>query len=152
MLDKIGLFDEDFFCLYEDVDLSFRAQIYGFTCLYVPAAVVYHIVGGTAGVKNHFTVYFAQRNLEAVWVKNMPAKIFLKYLSFHFVYNVLALFYNLKQKKGITFLRSKTAALLQIQETLRKRKIIQGNRRVPLGYLERMFDRRSLARHTLRVL
>jgi len=42
MLDDIGLFDEDFFLLYEDVDLSFRAQLRGYRCIYVPDAIVYH--------------------------------------------------------------------------------------------------------------
>ena len=42
MLNDIGLFDEDFFLLYEDVDLSFRAQLKGYRCLLVPDAVVYH--------------------------------------------------------------------------------------------------------------
>ena len=38
MIDEIGFFDEDFFLLYEDVDLSFRAQLKGYKCLYVPEA------------------------------------------------------------------------------------------------------------------
>jgi GT2 family glycosyltransferase len=42
MLRDIGFFDEDFCLLYEDVDLSFRAQLKGYKCLYVPEALVYH--------------------------------------------------------------------------------------------------------------
>lgn len=42
MLEDIGLFDEDFFIAQEGVDLSFRAQLKGYKCLYVPTAVVYH--------------------------------------------------------------------------------------------------------------
>src|SRR2546427_3232710 len=40
MLDEIGLFDEDLFSNYEDVDLGFRARLAGYSCLYVPKAVV----------------------------------------------------------------------------------------------------------------
>ena len=40
LFEKVGFFDEDFFAYYEDVDLSFRAQLAGFQCLYVPEAVV----------------------------------------------------------------------------------------------------------------
>ncbi|HEY6947170.1 MAG TPA: glycosyltransferase family 2 protein, partial [Candidatus Acidoferrum sp.] len=32
MLDDIGFFDEDFFGTYEDLDLSFRAQLRGYAC------------------------------------------------------------------------------------------------------------------------
>ncbi len=47
MFRDIGLFDEDFFILYEDVDLSFRAQLKGYECLYVPDAIAYHKASAT---------------------------------------------------------------------------------------------------------
>ena len=47
-LRQIGLFDQDFFAYYEDVDLSFRAQLAGWKVRYVPAAVVYHQIGATS--------------------------------------------------------------------------------------------------------
>ena len=40
---RIGLFDEQYYMYLEDVDLSLRAQLKGFPCLYVPEAIVYHI-------------------------------------------------------------------------------------------------------------
>jgi len=43
-LDRIGLFDEKFFYLYEDVDLCFRAKAAGFNVLYIPEAVVVHFL------------------------------------------------------------------------------------------------------------
>ena len=43
-LAKIGLFDEGFFYLYEDIDLCFRARQAGFRNLYVPDAVVTHFL------------------------------------------------------------------------------------------------------------
>ena len=39
MLDRVGFFDPEFFLIYEDVDLSFRAQLCGYLCLYVPSAI-----------------------------------------------------------------------------------------------------------------
>jgi len=36
------IFDEDFFAYYEDVDLSWRAQVFGWRFFYVPSAVAYH--------------------------------------------------------------------------------------------------------------
>jgi GT2 family glycosyltransferase len=146
---EIGLFDEDFFCTYEDVDLSFRAQLSGYRCLFVPEAVVHHIGGGTLGQDNHFTAYYGQRNLESVLFQNMPARLLLKYLPVHCSYLILAFLHNTLKGRGGIFLRAKRDALLQIERVLAKRKNIQAKRRVPLEYLERIFDRRSLWQHVI---
>lgn len=44
---EIGLFDEDFFLNFEDVDVSLRAQLAGHRCIYVPDAVVLHKRGAS---------------------------------------------------------------------------------------------------------
>ena len=43
-----GLFDEDFFAYYEDVDLCLRARLLGWQVRYRPDARVVHLVGRTA--------------------------------------------------------------------------------------------------------
>ncbi len=67
MLNDIGLFDEDFFLVYEDVDLSFRAQLRDYKCIYVPDAVVYHQAGSSIGDDSPISVYYSHRNLEWVY-------------------------------------------------------------------------------------
>lgn len=42
VLHEIGPFDETFFVYFEDTDLSLRALLAGYDCLYVPTAVVQH--------------------------------------------------------------------------------------------------------------
>jgi hypothetical protein len=42
VLDEIGGFDDLYFIYYDDTDLSLRANLAGYTCIYVPAAVGYH--------------------------------------------------------------------------------------------------------------
>lgn len=42
VLEEIGGFDEDFFAYVEDTDLSLRAALAGYSCLYVPDSVIYH--------------------------------------------------------------------------------------------------------------
>jgi GT2 family glycosyltransferase len=42
VLEEIGGFDESFFIYYEDTDLSLRAWLAGYTCIYVPTSVIYH--------------------------------------------------------------------------------------------------------------
>ncbi|HSW70360.1 MAG TPA: glycosyltransferase family 2 protein, partial [Gammaproteobacteria bacterium] len=48
MLKEVGLFDEDFFAYFEDVDLGFRAQLAGWKAVYEPSAKAFHRIGGTS--------------------------------------------------------------------------------------------------------
>ncbi len=73
IFDIIGYFDENFFAYMDDVDISYRARIYGFKCFYCPEAVVYHHVSATSGSKyNSFKIRLAARNNVYVPYKNMP--------------------------------------------------------------------------------
>lgn len=45
MFRDVGLFDEDYYALYEDLDFSLRGLIKGKKCLYVPEARIRHKVG-----------------------------------------------------------------------------------------------------------
>lgn len=81
MLDEIGLFDEDFFMWYEDVDLSFRARLAGYECVYVPTAVIYHVGGGTASPATNLHLYYCSRNQVLVMIKNLPGPLRLRYFT-----------------------------------------------------------------------
>jgi hypothetical protein len=81
LFDDIGLFDEDLFMWYEDADISFRAQLAGYRCLYVPTAVVYHVGGGTAPPNNKAHIYYCSRNQILVLAKNLPDSLRYRYFS-----------------------------------------------------------------------
>jgi GT2 family glycosyltransferase len=73
MLDEVGLFDEDFVSYCEDGDLSFRAQLAGYRCFYVPGAVVYHMGSASTGGKRSPTATrLGSRNSFSLLVKNLP--------------------------------------------------------------------------------
>lgn len=74
MLNKVGLFDEDFFAYYEDVDLSFRARLAGWDITYAPRAVVRHEIGGTSGKLRGFTTYQTMKNQPLIIYKNLPGR------------------------------------------------------------------------------
>ena len=92
---EIGLFDELHFAYLEDIDVGWRAKLYGYDNIYCPDAVVYHVGSGTSGSRyNSFKVRLAARNCIYLNYKNMPgwqlllnapfllAGIFVKYLFF----------------------------------------------------------------------
>jgi len=70
MFDEIGLFDEDFFMYYEDVDLCVRAKKKNWKIIYAPNAVMYHFHGGSAGRFSYFAVYYCIRNELLSTIKN----------------------------------------------------------------------------------
>lgn len=71
-LQEVGLFDEDFFAYYEDVDLSFRMQLAGWKVAFVPHAVVYHAIGMTSSRIKGFTTHQTLKNLPLLLCKNVP--------------------------------------------------------------------------------
>lgn len=73
VFEEIGYFDESFFAYLEDMDIGYRAMIYGYQNMYCPQAVVYHVGSGTSGsMYNTFKVKLSARN--SIWLnyKNMP--------------------------------------------------------------------------------
>lgn len=73
VFEEIGLFDVSHFAYLEDIDIGYRARIYGYQNRYCPTAIVYHVGSGTSGSKyNSFKVRTSARN--SIWLvyKNMP--------------------------------------------------------------------------------
>ncbi|MCL4487665.1 MAG: glycosyltransferase family 2 protein [Chloroflexi bacterium] len=147
VLKEIGVFDQDLFAVYEDVDLSFRAQLAGFKCLYVPSAIVRHRGSRTVGKYSEFYVYQTQRNVEIFFLKDMPTLMLLLLLPSHLFYNLAGLLYfTLVKRRGRAFLKAKIDALRQLGSTLRKRSQIQAGRRVSILYLFSLMEHGWLRR------
>ena len=74
ILDEIGVFDELFFAYYEDVDLSWRANNFGYRNVYCPTARCRHICGATTGAVryNPFKSIQSGRNSILLPYKNQP--------------------------------------------------------------------------------
>lgn len=71
---EIGLFDLMHFAYLEDIDVGYRAKIYGYRNLYTPDAIVYHIGSGASGavLYSDFKVRLSARNSLYLIYKNMP--------------------------------------------------------------------------------
>jgi GT2 family glycosyltransferase len=136
MIDDIGFLDDDFFLYDEDVDLSFRAQLTGWKCVYVPDAVVYHKGNATAGRLSDTHVYYHARNLEFVWIKNMPLGLMIRFAHHKIVQEIGSFCYLcLRHGKWRAFFRAKRDALKMSPLMFKKRREIQARRRVSNQYL-----------------
>jgi GT2 family glycosyltransferase len=136
MIDEIGFLDEDFFLYDEDVDLSCRSQLAGWKCVYVPDAIVHHKGNATSVRLSDTHVYYHSRNLEFVWIKNMPAGLMLRF-AHHKLFQEIGSFCYLclRHGKWRAFLKAKRDALRMAPAMWSKRRAIQARRRVPNFYL-----------------
>jgi len=86
----IGNFDRRFFCLYEDVDLSFRLRLAGHQCAVVPRAVVSHVGGASFKTRAPLLQRLIGRNQWWVLLKNMPFPLVLLAVPGFFAVEFLA--------------------------------------------------------------
>ena len=69
----VGLLDEDFFLYYEDVDLSWRLRLAGWSVRYEPTCVVRHQHSASAGSGSPVHLFHDARNRLLTVVKDAPA-------------------------------------------------------------------------------
>lgn len=70
---RLGLFDENHFAYLEDIDIGYRAAIYGYHSAFVPSARVYHAGSASSGSRyNAFKVKLSAANSIYLIYKNMP--------------------------------------------------------------------------------
>lgn len=142
---ELGGLDESFFCYAEDVDLGFRLQLSGHRCLYVPAAVAYHVGSATTGRRSDFSVYHGHRNLVWAYVKNMPGLLFWLYLPQHLLFNLASMVLYVMRGQGTIVLRAKWDAIKGLPRIWHQRKLVQAERQVGAWELRRLMVRGWLA-------
>ena len=120
--EAVGGFDEEFFLLFEDVDLSYRVRLAGWTCVYVPAARVLHASSATIGRLSSLSVFYGQRNVEWVYFGNTPRTLLWRTLPGHVLYVLAAAVYFAWRRRLAVFLRAKWAALRGVAVIVRKRR------------------------------
>ncbi len=72
--DIVGYFDKEHFCYLEDVDIGYRARLFGYANVMEPSAIVYHAGSASSGSRyNEFKVVLTAGNNIFLIYKNMPA-------------------------------------------------------------------------------
>lgn len=124
---KCGLFEEDFFIYYDESDLSHRIWLAGYTIVYCPKAMLWHLWGVTIGDRPEIW-YYNHRNHISSFIRNLslPYLIVLLFnfnvmLLLWFIMNILKLRFDI----AIGLPRAYLWHLIHIRQTLRKRKLVQ---------------------------
>jgi len=134
VFEEMGAFDESHFAYLEDIDVGYRALLYGYENHYTPGAVVYHIGSAASGAVKYssFKVRLSARNSIYVVYKNMP--------GFFRVLNALPIFVGhcmkkkFFQKKG--FLDDYLAGLKEGKETCKNLKKVPVSMKYWLRYIK----------------
>ena len=79
IFDEIGYFDPTFFAYHEELDLGWRARIFGYRSYYVPQTIIHHY-GSVHWKWSPQVFYFLERNRWLVLLKNYSTKTLLKLL------------------------------------------------------------------------
>lgn len=106
VLEKIGYFDENHFAYLEDIDIGYRARIYGYRSYYEPKAEALHYGSASTGSRyNPRKTTLASANSVYLIAKNMPLLQQLVNLPF-FLFGFLAktLFFC-KKGMGILYVK-----------------------------------------------
>lgn len=154
MLEEIGLFDEDFFAYGEDAEIGMRGRMFGWKCIYMPTAIVYHIHSGTYGIYSPLKVFLVERNRLWLAIKLFPLKLLIKspyYTFLRFIWNTYSLIsgqgaaaqFTKEYSKGKLFLilvRAYLSGLAGLPKILKKRVEIQMKKKVSKTEIEEWFE------------
>jgi GT2 family glycosyltransferase len=145
MIDDISIggefFDADFFAYREDADVAWRAQLLGWKCLYVPAAVAYHVRSvlpsnrrSVSRVINMHSV----KNRFLMRIKNMTRGLYRRYWFSITLRDLLVvgacLTYEIGSLPGLVFV------IRNFRRTWAKRREIMRRRRVTGQYIAGWFS------------
>jgi hypothetical protein len=134
---RLGGFDEDFFMLFEEDDLCWRAWLSGWSVFYVPDAVVYHKGGPIRSKEGEYlNLYFSRRNRLISMLKNYSVRNLLRFFPVSLTL-LFAITFLTRDKKLylMAFLKSLLWILNHPSEVMLKRRIVDRARLVSDDYL-----------------
>lgn len=145
LFDKVGLFDDDYFAYFEDVDLGLRAQMQGFKGYYQPKAVIHHIHMATSRRNPEFKEYLQFRNMTQTIIKDFPAGLLKKDWNWLRVLlvNLNTIRYLFSVGYGKAALKAEWYVLTHIFTLLKKRKDVQSRKVVSDEYIISQFRRKD---------
>jgi len=110
MLNEIGLFDEQYFAYYEDVELAWRARRAGWRCLYAPRARVVHVHSATGGRLSGLKAYYLGRNKWLTLFRHYPFRRLWYWIPALMIFDILSVFGSILRGCTLAPLRGRFVA------------------------------------------
>jgi GT2 family glycosyltransferase len=145
-LADVGLFDDDWFLYYEDVDLCWRLRRRGWLVRYTPAAVARHEHSASAGTRSDLHVFHDQRNRLLTLVKNASLPLAVRTVG-RFPLTTAAGAWRAVRRGGadahLTLLRLRvlTSSVRLLPGVLRRRRDVERSAVVPRHVVETWLGR-----------
>ena len=159
MLEDTGLFDERYFAYLEDLDIALRGWIMGYTCIYVPTAIVYHVKSASCGIHSKQKAFYAERNRLWNLLKLFPLHLIIVspvYTLYRYFFQAYSVFTKQGASHGFVCNYSKSelafvlvkavcTGLLGVPHALKKRSIINKRSRTSSKKLASVIKRFKLS-------
>ena len=125
ILEEIGLFDNNHFAYLEDIDICYRARIYGYSNCYEPKAKVLHAGSASTGSRyNEFKTKMAAKNsIYMIW-KNMPILQLIINMPFLLIGFFIKWMFYIRKKMGTLYIKGlKNGIKLAFSQNGKKKKV-----------------------------
>jgi len=140
-------FDSDFFVYREDADVAWRAQLMGWTCLYVPFARGYHVrkvlPGNRRALPPEINMH-SVKNRFLMRIKNISPSLYRRNLLSITVRDLLVVMCCLTWEH--TSLKAFWYLARNWRHVIEKRRIVQARRRVDDSYMASWFRYEPVSR------
>jgi len=90
--------------------------------------VAAHVGSASAGAGSAFAVYHGHRNSEWMYLKNMPAGLFWRYLPLHLAAAAAGLAFFAARGRAGSYLKAKWDAMARAGEFWQSRRVVQATR------------------------
>jgi GT2 family glycosyltransferase len=137
-LERAGGIDADYFMYCEEVDVGLRVLMAGYTGLYVPSPVAFHVAGAKTGRTPDLQRRLFYRNQLLTWVKDVPWSILWRALPKALLY--VHHQYAVERTNGTpqVALGAYAEFLRMLPSTLRKRRGVMRRRAISVQELRSM--------------
>ena len=131
VIDEVGLFDDDFWCYFEETDFCHRVWLAGYECWYYPKSYLYHHMGGTRLKKAEaFVQFHSFKNRLGSYLKNLGSLEMIKILPVYLFFNIMwsmAYLVKLNFEGFLVVYKAIWWNVINLKKTSNKRKKIQKN-------------------------
>ncbi len=129
VIEKIGLFDDDFFAYFEESDFCWRVWLSGYEVIFSPKGSIFHKVGATSKNMNQFSInYHSLKNRVASLIKNLEFyNLFLILIPHLIILIAITIYYllNFRFDKAKMVTSAFWWNIIHLPSILNKRKIVQ---------------------------